>query len=655
MMWSFFGGAEPGRVHTDVNGVTVDAGATWGPLQANGQSCAMTSGTSPWLHGAVDPELGMFYVTFGNVRSCGSSQDGQQRPGDNLFGNSIVALDMKTGAYKWHHQSVRHDIFDMDNVHSPVLADVQVGGQTRKAIYYGSKAHMTFILDRTNGKPLTGALVMKPMVVDTRQNNAPTQPFPAHGTWVDTLGPGPDECIVWEKLGTNNIPGNPWRGVPNYNGYQPDANGNLVYTEPNYLDVDKPFVQYPAGYNPRGEAGPVHRQGCLWEPHFDFPVLTMASQNGGADLSNHGYSPRTNLYYVPYGVAPVAHYRSAGSNGLRALGEYQTGGVFAINASTGKLVWQNHLGLDAAHGQGVLITAGDLLFVGQPDGMLYGLDADQRQDAVEVPDRWRHRGRRHDLLDQRPAVRPGDLAGRQAVGVQARRHLQVRVGQQRDADAGAVRRSSRRRRCRRRRQHGEQHRVPRPSEPDGCGGFGRQHRDRRHEPDLHARAGGHHGDVHEPGGRANAELPEPEDALRDPVLRGPLQSEAAPGQSFQYTFSKEGEYFFNDCTDPRPTGKVVAYHVPQDVPGALQFVPSILNMRPANGVFTSVQGLVTAMFKVPAGYTLDGNVQLKTPLSTTLFPAVTTNVTSDGGTLIATFDKSLIDNNMPDGLPSRWS
>ena len=50
------------------------------------------------------------------------------RPGDNLFGNSIVAVDCKTGAYKWHFQSVRHDIFDMDNVHSPVLADVQVGG-----------------------------------------------------------------------------------------------------------------------------------------------------------------------------------------------------------------------------------------------------------------------------------------------------------------------------------------------------------------------------------------------------------------------------------------------------------------------------------------------------------------------------------------------
>ena len=61
--------------------------------------------------------------------------------------------------------------------------------------------------------------------------------------------------------------------------------------------------------------------------------------------------------------------------------------------------------------------------------------------------------------------------------------------------------------------------------------------------------------------------------------------------------------------------------VPQDVPaGALQFVPNVLNMRPANGVFTSVQGLVTVMLKVPAGYTLDGNVQLKTPLSTVVVP-----------------------------------
>ena len=109
--------------------------------------------------------------------------------------------------------------------------------------------------------------------------------------------------MVWEPLGTDNIPGNPWRGVPNYNGYQPNASGQLVYTEPNYLDVDKPFVTYPPGTARR-----IARAACL-TPHLDLPVLSMTSQNGGADWSNHGYSPRTNLYYIPYGVAPVAHDR----------------------------------------------------------------------------------------------------------------------------------------------------------------------------------------------------------------------------------------------------------------------------------------------------------------------------------------------------------
>jgi hypothetical protein len=537
----------------------------------------------------------------------------------------------------------------MDNVHSPVLADVQVGGQTRKAIYYGSKAHMTFILDRTNGKPLTGALVMKPMVVDTRQNNAPTQPFPAHGTWVDTLGPGPDECIVWEKLGTNNIPGNPWRGVPNYNGYQPDANGNLVYTEPNYLDVDKPFVQYPAGYNPRGEAGPVHRQGCLWEPHFDFPVLTMASQNGGADLSNHGYSPRTNLYYVPYGVAPVAHYRSAGSNGLRALGEYQTGGVFAINASTGKVVWQNHLGLDAAHGQGVLITAGDLLFVGQPDGMLYGLDAATGKTLWKFQTDGDIEGAVTTYSINGEQYVPGDFAGRQAVGVQARRQLQVGFRQQRDADPGAVRRSSRGRR------------VP-PSkaapsatrcgwrDPTGrCCRFGRQHCDRRHEPDAPARAGGYHSDVREPGRGAGPLFPNTKMHCATQFFEGLFNPKLNPGQSFQYTFAKEGEYFYNDCTDPRPNRQGGGLSRPAGRSGRLavrsQHPQHAAGQRRVHQRAGSGHGHVQG----PGGLHARRQRAAQDAAVDRAVPGGHASVTADGRTLIATFDKALIDNNMPAG------
>jgi quinohemoprotein ethanol dehydrogenase len=642
IVWSFYGGAEPGRVVTDVNGVTVDAGATWGPLQANGQSCAVTGGVTPWLHGAIDPALGMFYVTFGNVRSCGSSQDGQGRPGDNLFGNSIVAVDLKTGAYKWHFQSVRHDIFDMDNVHSPVLADVMVGGQPKKVLYYGSKSHKTFILDRTNGKSVNGPVQMKPVVVDTRQHSAPTQPFPPHGSWTDNLGLGPDQCIVWEKLGTDNIPGNPWRGVPNYNGYQPDAQGNLVYTEPNYLDVDKPFLVYPPGH-----VG--HRRGCLWEPHFDLPVLTMASQNGGADLSNHGFSPRLNLYYIPYGVAPVAHYRSAGSNGLRALGEYQTGGVFALDASTGKVVWQNHLGLDAAHGQGVLATAGDLLFVGQPDGMFYGLDAAsgktlwkfQTQNDIEGGAvTYSVNGVQYVLAlaegDKLWAFKLGGSFKMPSGSSEAPTPAPFTV--RRAVSGGAVEGST----------VDNSVWLARPNRNDVAGSVDSIATNGMSPTHLRVPVGTTVSFVN-PGVAQTPLFPNTKTHCATQFFEGLFNPKLAPGQTFQYKFAKEGEYFFNDCADPRPTGKVVAYHVPQDMPGALEFTPRTVDMRPDDGVFTSVNGHITARFAVPAGYTLDGNVILKTPLSTATFPAASAKVTGNGRILIATWEKAVIDNNVPAG------
>ena len=634
MVWSFYSGAEPGRVVTDVNGVTTDAGATWGPLQANGDSCALTAGAAAWVNGAVDPQLGMAYFTFGNVRTCNSSQDGSGRPGDNLFGDSLVALDLKTGAYKWHFQSIHHDHWDMDNVHAPVLADVTVAGQPRKAIYYGSKPAMTFVLDRTNGKSLLG-LVDKPRPTDSRQNSSPVQRFPAQGMWFP-------ECVVWEPLGTSNIPGNPWRGVPNYDGYQPDSTGQLVYTEPNYLDVDKPFVTYPDAY------GAKHRLGCMFDDHWDKPVLSMTSQNGGADWQTQGYSPRTNMIYIPYGVALVAHDRSESSNGLRAIGEYQTGGILALNASTNQVVWRNHLGLDASHGQGPLITASDVVFAGQQSGYFYALDAvdgtelwkfqtgagitaapitymvgnDQYIAMLSEGDKlWAFKlgGTYKTPSGSSEAPTPTPFVVRRAVGntaasaaVPANVVLLARSNGTATGTADATTTGSM---------------VPSTlTVPVGTTVT-----------------------FLNPGTETFPTNPNTKLHCATQFFEGLFNPKLNPGQSFQYTFTKEGEYFYNDCTDPRPTGKIVAVQTPMNVEGALQFIPSILNMRPANGLFTSVQGLVTVMFKVPAGYTFEGKVQLKTPLSSALFPAATATMTSDGKTLIATFDKSLIDNNMPAG------
>ena len=82
-----------------------------------------------WTQPAIDPELDTVYVAVGNA---GPDNDGTARAGDNLFTVSIVALDAKTGAYKWHFQEVHHDLWDYDNAAAPVLADIRFNGRKRQ-------------------------------------------------------------------------------------------------------------------------------------------------------------------------------------------------------------------------------------------------------------------------------------------------------------------------------------------------------------------------------------------------------------------------------------------------------------------------------------------------------------------------------------------
>jgi quinohemoprotein ethanol dehydrogenase len=655
LAWFFYGANQPetfdSRVFTDVNGNVVRADATsWGP----DPSCPANGGVAPWIHGAIDPELGTIMVAFGNVRECGSSQDGTTRPGDNLFANTLVSLDAKTGAFKWHYQSIRHDIWDMDNTHAPLLADVNVGGQTRKVAFYGSKSGHIFSIDRTNGKPVT-AVEVKPRTTDSRQLNPTTQTFPVLGRIVP-------ECLVWEKLDPNNIPGNPWRAVPNYNGYQPDANGNLVYTEPNYLDPDKPFVTIPPEYM-AGDPRPPHRKGCMYDTHFDLPVLSTTSQNGGMDWSAYAFSPNLNLIYIPYGINPVAHWRGAGGNGQRALGQYQTGGIAALDVSTTQVKWNKLTGQDMAHGQGPITTASDLLFIGQFDGHALALDAETGNELWRFqtgagisspPTTYTVNGEQYVAffaggtgIPYGNSVTSSDMLWAFKLGGQFKTAsgsqenptpapLQIR----RNVGGAAVEGAS-----------------LLPANTVYLARANRTNDTAATQAD--GTAAGAMNPTHmrvpvgttvtflNPGAATFPNFPNTKLHCATQYFEGLFNFKLIPGQSAQYTFNRAGEYFFNDCTDPRPTGKVIAYLTPQDVPGALQFTPSTINMKA--DLFTAVHGVITARFTIPAGYTLDGEVKLKTPLSTTLFAAVSTSVHANGTMLEADFNKADIDNNVPAG------
>jgi glucose dehydrogenase/plastocyanin len=637
--WTFHGIPETGTVVTDVNGTVTDAGGSWG-------SCESRGGGGVWIHGSIDPELGMAYYTLANARGCRGSQDGSERPGQNLFANSVVALDLTTGAYQWHFQSIHHDLWDMDNVHPPLLADVAIGGQTRKAIYYGSKSGHLFVLDRANGRPLLKADEV-PMTQDSRQASYPTQPFPSR------LLPN---CLVWQALDPENVPGDPWRAVPNYNGYQPNASGELVYTEPNYLDLDKPFVTYPTEY------GATHRQGCMYDTHWDSPVLSTTSQNGGPDWSTYSFSHSLGLIYVPYGTNPVAHWRGAGSNGQRATGQYQTGGIVAIDAATNTVRWTNHLGLDMGHGQSPLSTAGDLVFVGQFDGNFLALDAASGKEL------WR--------FQTGSGISAGPITytinGEQYVAIFAAGTGNPYGGPVTRGDAlwafklgGTYRTAS----------GSSEAPTPRPltirrpindepvegSEVNNTVYLARNSRtaDTAEDQDRvnanamnprHLRVPvGTTVTFLNPGSDVFPNFPNAQPHCATQYFEGLFNARLSPGERFQYTFDRAGEYFFNDCTDPRPTGKVVAYLTPEDVPGALGFTSGTLDLSSPTGVFTGVQGTVTARFTMPAGYTFEGDVTLKTPLSETLVSAVSASVEADGRTVAAQFRKADIDNNVPAG------
>lgn len=643
-VWHFFGTPDRGATFTGPDGVEFDASETWGPILSDGTDCAFEGGATSWMHGAVDPELGMYYMTFGNPRSCTSSQNGSLRPGDNLFSTTMVAVDAATGDYKWHYQSIRHDVWDMDNVHPPTLADIEIDGVERKVVFYGTKSGHQFVLDRVDGTPAL-PVVEKPMIVDERQSQPDSQPFPA-----ERLLP---ECVVWEKLDAENIPGDPWRAVPNYNGYQPDADGNLVFTPDSYVAVDEPFLTYP-----EGSSG--HREGCMYDPQWDEPILSTTSQNGGGDWSNQSYSHSTNLVYFPYGVNPVAHYNGAASNGLRAIGQYQTGGILAYDASTGEVAWTNHLGTDMSHGQGPLTTASDLLVVGQIDGRAMIMDAvsgdvlwefQTGSGIAAAPVTYEVDGEQYIAIFAAGSTNPygasvtrGDslwafkLGGDYAApsgGQEAPDTAPLTI--RRPVGGTAVAGES----------VDNTVLLARTSRTDDTAAARDSVSTNGMQP-THLRVPvGTTVTFRNPGAETFANFPNEKEHCATQFFEGEFNARLQPGETYEHTFERAGEYFFNDCTDPRPTGKIEVYLDPQERDGAVSFDADVLRLGSPTGSFTGIEGTVSAQFDLPEGYSFDSGAQLLAPLTTR--PLDATRTTAQDGSVTLEFDARSVARNVRDG------
>ena len=300
-----------------------------------------THGGAPmWQTPAVDPELGLIYFSTGNASP---DLDGSRRAGDNLFAASIVALEAKTGKYRWHFQQVHHDIWDYDAPSPVVLFDVEIDGEARKGLAEASKTGWLYLLDRETGEPLL-PIEEQPVPQDERQKTSPTQPIPSYPPFIDHEVTEADVAQIRRIAERSTKKGAQTPRV---------VSGENIYA---------PFNE-------------------------DITVLVPGPQ-GGTNWQPVSYSPDTELFYV-CGMRSVSGYTRSGN----VLAEAERGetadlgsvftttgfgtqeGVFAaIDATTGEIEWRKEWPESCYSGS--VTTAGGLVFVGRNNGELQAYDAE---------------------------------------------------------------------------------------------------------------------------------------------------------------------------------------------------------------------------------------------------------------------------------------
>jgi quinohemoprotein ethanol dehydrogenase len=304
---------------------------------ATGSTQFQRGGAAVWNPVAIDKELELVIMPTGNA-----APDilGEDRPGDNLFATSILALDLKTGTHKWHFQEVHHDIWDYDSAQPVVLFPLTRGGTTVPAVGHCSKNGQYYILDRRTGAPLFPVVEVHVPQDPAFQHASLTQPF---SVAIEPLTP-----LTFVR--------------PNDTGFPPVNQ----YTPPGETE----FVMVP------GDDG-----GCEWGPA--------------------AFSPRTKFVYYGTRYEPTTFKTKSGNRDLihTATGDLHLGSRFtnsvpgshpfglfgALDTRTGKLAWtfprvdknfQLRPGQkDILPAKSGLAIGGDVVFFGEGNGKFHAAHA----------------------------------------------------------------------------------------------------------------------------------------------------------------------------------------------------------------------------------------------------------------------------------------
>jgi quinoprotein glucose dehydrogenase len=255
LLWTFNTIPRPGEFGND----------TW-----EKESWAINGNTGVWSQITVDEDLGLVYLP---VEDPTSDLYGGHRPGNNLFGDSLVCVDLKTGQRKWYYQIVHHPIWDYDMPAAPLLMDINVNGKPIKAVAQATKQGMLYVFDRVTGQPVW-PIEEKPVPqTDTPgEKTSPTQPFPS----------------------------------------KPPAYSRNGVEEKDLIDFTPELKEQAANSAKRYRLGPVFLPPAVSKPEGPIAALTSGTLSGGVNWPGSAFDPEThrfithacNACIAPLGLVP---------------------------------------------------------------------------------------------------------------------------------------------------------------------------------------------------------------------------------------------------------------------------------------------------------------------------------------------------------------
>jgi quinoprotein glucose dehydrogenase len=296
-----------------------------------------------WATYSADPALGLVYIPVGMPLM---DEYGGHRPGDNLFGTSLVALDVKTGKRKWHFQTVHHDIWDYDNPMSPNLMDINVNGQRRQVVAQTTKQGWVYTFDRVTGVPIWPMPETPVLQSDVPgEKTSATQPIPSkpapysqqglvEADLIDYTPAIKDSALKLAKkcrMGPYFIPGstNDGSSALKCSWYAPGASGGVNIDGGAAVDPETGAL-YVASITGMSSIS-LQKDPCS---EFRYSSIHDSCGQIGAPLPPPGYKP---------GGAARGGFggRSDGSmiGGVSIVKNKEFGGITAYNMNTGEKSW----------------------------------------------------------------------------------------------------------------------------------------------------------------------------------------------------------------------------------------------------------------------------------------------------------------------------